>query len=132
MQQPITKAWCAENPERYHELAQPPGCCPICMEAFTDDNPANSPLLGDSASRCRHWACDTCWLHFMNGHPSTWKCPWCREDLRKWMGESFGDAYCPLDAVGMDEIRLFAAGVLRRMPLPSDLEQLAIRILRHM
>ncbi len=39
------------------------------------------------------------------------------------MGESFGDAYCPLDAVGMDEIRLFAAGVLRRMPLPSDLER---------
>ena len=67
----------------------------------------------------------------MNGHPSTWKRPWCREDLRKWMGESFGDAYCPLDAVGMDEIRQFAAGVLRRLPLPPDLEQLARRILRH-
>ena len=47
------------------------------------------------------------------------------------MGEAFGDAYCTPDAVGTDEIRQFAAGVLQRLPLPSDLEQLAIRILRH-
>ena len=49
-----------------------------------------------------------------------------------WMGDAFADAYCPPpDAIGMDEIRLFAAGVLQRMDLPSDLEQLARRILRH-
>ena len=47
------------------------------------------------------------------------------------MGDTFGDAYCPLDAVGVDEIRQFAAGVLRRLPLPPDLEALARRILRH-
>ena len=102
MQQPITKAWCAENPERYHELAQPPECCPLCTEAFSDDRPANSPLLGDSASRCRHWACEACWLHLMNGHPSTWKCPWCREDLRAWMGEASGDAYCKWERMRSD------------------------------
>ena len=48
-----------------------------------------------------------------------------------WMGEAFGDAYCSADAITSDDIRQFAAGVLQRMPLPSDLEALAIRILRH-
>ena len=47
------------------------------------------------------------------------------------MGEAFGDAYCSADAVSSVEIRQFATGVLQLMPLPSDLEQLAIRILRH-
>ena len=47
------------------------------------------------------------------------------------MGEAFGDAYCPADAVSSAEIRQFATGVLQHMQLPSDLEQLAIRILRH-
>ena len=48
------------------------------------------------------------------------------------MGDAFADAYCPPpDAIGMDEIRLFAAGVLQHMHLPPDLEQLARRILRH-
>jgi hypothetical protein len=131
--QPITKSWCAQNPERYRELAQPPECCPICLEAFTEDKPANSPLLGDRASTCRHWACDDCWLSVMDGPPSSWKCPWCRVGLQKWMGESFADCYCPPpDAVGDDEIRELAAGVLRHVPqLPADLRQLAERILRH-
>ena len=48
------------------------------------------------------------------------------------MGVAFADAYCPPpDAIGMDEIRMFAAGVLQRMDVPSDLAQLARRILRH-
>ena len=47
------------------------------------------------------------------------------------MGEAFGDAYCSADAVSSDDIRQFAAGVLQRMPLPSDLEALARRIMRH-
>ena len=131
MQQPITKAWCAENPERYHELAQPPESCPLCMEAFSEEQPAHSPLLGGTPSRCRHWACEPCWLRIMNGHSSTWKCPWCREDLRIWMGEAFGDNYCSEDAVSSAEIRQFATGVLQIVALPTDLEQLAIRILRH-
>ncbi len=128
----ITKSWCADNPERYRELAQPPEHCPICLEAFTADKPANSPILGDRASTCRHWACDDCWLAIMDGPPRSWKCPWCREGLQTWMGESFADCYCPPpDAVGNKEIRDFAAGVLRRVELPSDLRQLAERILRH-
>ena len=49
---------------------------------------------------------------------------------RGWVKPSGTPAYTP-DAVGTDEIRQFAAGVLQRLPLPSDLEQLAIRILRH-
>ena len=129
--QPITKAWCAENPERYRELAEPPECCPLCLEAFTEDQPAQSPLLGDAASTCRHWACESCWLHIMESHPSSWKCPWCRENLRNWMGATFGDAYCPADAVSSAEIRQFAADVLQTVALPADLEQLAARILRH-
>ena len=48
------------------------------------------------------------------------------------MGEAFGDAYCPVDAVSSAEIRQFATGVLQYTQLPLDLEQLAIRILRHM
>ena len=132
MQQPITKAWCAENPDRYRQLAQPPDCCPICMEAFSEYNEARSPLTGDCASTCRHWACETCWLRVMDGHPGTWRCPYCREDLRMWMGVAFADVYCPPpDAIGVDEIRRFAAEVLQRMDVPSDLAQLARRILRH-
>ena len=48
-----------------------------------------------------------------------------------WLGEAFGDAYCSADAVSSAEIRQFATGVLQIMALPTDLEQLAIRILRH-
>ena len=91
MQQPITKTWCAENPERCHELAQPPERCPICMEAFTDGNPANCPLLGDSASR--HWACTECWLNIMDD--DNWRCPWCREGLQKRLGRGRGRALSP-------------------------------------
>ena len=101
------------------------------MEAFSEEQPAHSPLLGGTTSRCRHWACEPCWLRIMNGHSSTWKCPWCREDLRIWMGEAFGDNYCAEDAVSSAEIRQFATGVLQIVALPTDLEQLAIRILRH-
>ena len=67
----------------------------------------------------------------MNGHPSTWKCLWCLENVRNWMGATFGDAYCPADAVSSAEIRQFAADVLQIVALPADLEQLAARILRH-
>jgi hypothetical protein len=130
--QVLTKAWCAENPERYRELARPPECCPICLEAFTGDKQADSPILGDAASSCRHWACRDCWLKIMDGHPRTWKCPFCREGLQKWMGESFAECYCPPpDAVGNEEIRQLAAGV-RQLPLPPELRQLAERILRHL
>ena len=48
------------------------------------------------------------------------------------MGVAFSDVYCPPpDAIGVDEIRRFAAEVLQRMDVPSDLAQLARRILRH-
>ena len=47
------------------------------------------------------------------------------------MGEAFGDNYCSEDAVSSAEIRQFATGVLQIVALPTDLEQLAIRILRH-
>ena len=133
MPQLLTKAWCAENPERYRELAQSPAECPICIEAFTEDRPALSPILGDRASSCRHWACSECWLSVMDDHPANWRCPWCREGLQEWLGETLADfGYCPPpDAVGGEEIRHFASEALRRVPLPSDLEQLARRILRH-
>ena len=128
----LTQAWCTENPERYHELAQQPENCPICMEAFTDDWPAQSPIPGDRASRCRHWACTKCWLKIVDDHPSNWKCPWCREGLQTWLGEAMADCHCPPpDAVGNEDIRRLASEALRRVPLPSDLEQLARRILRH-
>ena len=67
----------------------------------------------------------------MESHPSNWKCPWCRENLRNWMGTTFGDAYCPADGVTSAEIRQFAADVLQTVALPADLEHLAARILRH-
>ena len=71
-------------------------------------------------------------LKIMDDHPSNWKCPWCREGLQTWLGEAMADCYCPPpDAVGNEDIRRLASEALRRVPLPSDLEQLARSILRH-
>lgn len=129
----ITKAWCAENPEQYHELARPPERCPLCLEAFSRESPANSPVLGDRASSCRHWACADCWLQIMEGPPRSWRCPFCREKLQTWMSEAFAEDYSPpADAVGPREVRHFASKVLRLFTLPADLEVLARSILRHM
>ena len=139
----ITKAWCAENPQLYFEFTQPPKCCPICMDVFTAERQAQSPLLGDAPSRCRHFACEDCWMEIMaRGEPNTWKCAICREDVGAWMSETFPDAYTPPpDSVGSDDMRELAAGVLRHCcdllemnanaQLPHHLMLLSARILRH-
>ena len=51
-----SKAWAAANPQLYHTFAQPPEACPVCFQSFTEENPAKSPLLGECALACRHFA----------------------------------------------------------------------------
>ena len=129
---PLTKAWCAENPERYRDLVRPPSECPICTEAFTEDTPALSPIQGDRVSSCTHWACSNCWLAVMEYHPAQWRCPFCRECLQTWLGETMAEhGYAPpADAVDVKDVRRLASEMLR-LDTSLELQQLARRILRH-
>ena len=132
METVYSKAWVAANPQLYHTFAQPPEACPVCFQSFTEENPAKSPLLGECALTCRHFACEDCWAQIMDGHGSTWKCPICRADVRSWLG-SGGVTYTPpVDAVGGPEFRLLAAHVIHNEPtLPAAIVALAHRILKH-
>jgi Zinc finger, C3HC4 type (RING finger) len=85
----IDRAWVADNPEAYKELLKHPEQCPICMEDLcSEDNrpdSANSPLLGEVASKCTHFACNSCWSEIWLRDQRSAKCPVCRTNLYRWM-----------------------------------------------
>ena len=132
METVYNKAWAAANPELYHTHAQPPEACPVCFQSFTEENPAKSPLLGECAPTCRHFACEDCWAQVMDLHWSAWKCPICRADVRSWLSSGDVTYTPPEDAVGGPEFRLLAAHVINNEPTtPVEILALAHRILKH-
>jgi hypothetical protein len=85
----IDRAWVADNPDAYKELIKHPEQCPICMEDMCGvgdhDDSANSPLLGEVASRCTHFACNSCWQQIWFRDQRSAKCPICRTNLYRWL-----------------------------------------------
>lgn len=118
-------------------LSEPPAHCPICFEGFTQGNEANSPQLGGDT--CHHWACDRCWTRVME--QPTWKCFFCRKNLRDWLSEEY--SYVPpADAIGLHDLRKFVTVALQTFSHDTaliqdnqqteELASLGIRILKHL
>ena len=115
----IDRAWVSDNPEAYKELIKHPTQCPICMidltEGSTSANSANSPLLGEVASRCTHFACYSCWLEIWIRDQRSAKCRICRTNVYRWLLNTYDRP-----AATMKENSLFILGALVFM---SDREE---------
>ena len=89
----ITRDRVADNPEAYKELVKAPAQCPVCMCDMIDmggcANSANSPLLGEVASRCTHFACWKCWQEIWIRDQRSAKCPICRTNVYRWLLNSY-------------------------------------------
>ena len=99
-----TKAWVAANPELFLQLARPPEACEICYEPFSADCRALSPLLGERASTCRHFACEECWWAIMQQSDDRRRCPQCRADLRAWLCDTFEHIDPMLERVSVPDL----------------------------
>ena len=129
-----TKARVAANPEKFLELAQPPPACEICFESFTAKSPARSPLLGDRATTCRHFACENCWKQIMETQPrEQWKCPQCRQDVQQWLDDNYEVCISTqFDDISMVDVFEFLKAALCELHDRPQFVEMGRRILQHL
>ncbi len=125
-----SKRWVAQNPEQFLELSKPPPACEICFEPFSAGSPACSPLLGDRATSCRHFACEDCWLAIMGQREEQWRCPQCRADLRPWLRDEFGQFLT--GGVSLECIVEFVSAAMHELRDRPAFVATARRILQHL
>ena len=63
--------------------------CPICLEAYTEDNNKEGIRWSDHQSNCPHQCCRSCWLGMAKQQPEKYLCPICKRDITKWAKEMF-------------------------------------------
>jgi hypothetical protein len=74
--------------------------CPVCLEAFTTENPAKGPSISGYPSDCPHCICEACGDQLcVNGPP--FQCPICRRDYTQW----FVDEFCYTPPPPLEELR---------------------------
>ena len=123
------KEWVAANPELFLQLARPPEICDICYEPFTKDSPALSPLLGERATTCRHWACENCWWAIMNQSDERPRCPVCRVDVHAWLCDTFEQVDPMLQRVSVPDIMELLRTAMRLLKDNPEFLALAYRCL---
>ena len=129
-----TRRWAAEHPAEFLALCEPPSECPVCYEAFDEENPAQSPLLGDPPTRCRHFVCQSCW-EAMTEQPMPWRCPVCREDVTQFVVDITCWSPMPHECIGNADTRLFvelATFALEARGMLPELRELGARLLQHL
>ena len=124
-----TRAWVAANPELFLQLARPPETCDICYEPFSEDSPALSPLLGERATTCRHFACGNCWCAIMNQPDERWRCHICRVDVHAWLCDTFEEVDPMLERVSMPDIMELLRTAMRLLKDNPEFLALAHRCL---
>ena len=128
------KAWAAANPKKYLELVQPPPECEICFESFTAESPACSPLLGERATKCRHFACKNCWAQIMEQPREHWRCPQCRENVQQWLDDHYEECIStPFeDNISFFELAEFLQAALRELRDRPQFVEMGKRILQRL
>ena len=67
--------------------------CEVCFEDWGAACVAESPLIHEWKTGCRHWACQECWLKLEKK-----RCPWCRWNIAGFLGEIAADQVVPENA----------------------------------
>ena len=65
--------------------------CPICLEAYGEDNPADSIRDSTYESNCPHWCCMPCWTKMLEQDQDEYCCPICKRDISNWLEENYRD-----------------------------------------
>ena len=69
--------------------------CPICLEAYSRQNPARGPEECMPAA-CQHSICQQCCMRLVDGAWHPFKCPICRRDNSEWFKREFSFRNEPL------------------------------------
>ena len=67
--------------------------CEVCFEDWGAACVAESPLIHEWKTGCRHWACQECWLKLEKK-----RCPWCGWNIAGFLGEIAADQVVPENA----------------------------------
>lgn len=67
--------------------------CPICLEAYTEENQKDGIRTSDIESNCPHCCCVKCWFaiweqKIQGQEETTINCPICKRDITNWLNET--------------------------------------------
>ena len=91
--EPIQHERSPDIEDAVHEAGTPAPRCEICFEEWGATCVAESPLLHEWKTCCRHWACRECWLKLEKK-----RCPWCGWNITGFLGEIAADPVAPRNA----------------------------------
>jgi len=63
--------------------------CPICLEAYTEENPKDGIRCSDIPSNCSHYCCERCWYVIWGQHNDTNNCPICKRNITEWLSTHY-------------------------------------------
>jgi hypothetical protein len=63
--------------------------CPICLEAYTEENPKDGIRCSNIPNNCSHYCCERCWYVIWGQHNDTNKCPICKRDITMWLSTHY-------------------------------------------
>jgi hypothetical protein len=83
-----------EEPEQYNGSKNfPPNetdeTCPICLEAYTEENPKDGIRCSDIPSNCSHYCCERCWYVIWGQHNDTNNCSICKRNITMWLSTHY-------------------------------------------
>ena len=63
--------------------------CPVCLDAYTEENKRDGIRCSDIPSNCSHYCCERCWYVIWGQHNDTNNCPICKRDITEWLSTHY-------------------------------------------